>query len=188
MLFMTIYAILGSIVASFKIRFINESGVSILLGIILSIVLYYEWQITIPLKSFHFLYFFVPPIILAEGFNIRKKHLMSTLSYTIVYGYIGTMLNFFILYSLLSLVNDNESLMKIDLDNEENSGIEIGHISKLSIFEILLMAASLSSKDSFSSTLMIDHHAVPILHSMVFGEGIVNDAAALCLFETIHES
>ena len=39
--------------------------------------------------------------------------------------------------------------------------------------------------DSFASTVIIDHHHLMDLHSIVFGEGILNDATSLALFQTI---
>ena len=72
--------------------------------------------------------------------------------------------------------------MVLDYVNDESDVYSI----KLTLYEIVCMASSLSSKDSFAATLMIDHHAVPILHSLVFGEGIINDATSLVIFEAAH--
>ena len=71
------------------------------------------------MKDFEFLYYFVPPIIFAEGFNIRKKYLMKNIGYSFIYGYIGTLLNFLIIGALLVAVNENEDLMVIDFDPDD---------------------------------------------------------------------
>jgi len=82
----------------------------------------------------------------------------------------------------MMLVNENASLMVLDyVDNRSEE-----HYIKFNLYEIVCMASSLSSKDSFAATLMIDHHALPILHSLVFGEGIINDATSLVIFEIVH--
>ena len=87
------------------------------------------------------------------------------------------------LCGFLILVNENESVMVLDyVDNKSEM-----HSDKFSLREITCMASSLSSKDSFAATLMIDHHAVPLLHSLVFGEGIFNDATSLVIFNAAHE-
>ena len=113
---------------------------------------------------------------------------MKNIGYSFIYGYIGTLLNFLIIGALLVVVNENEDLMVIDFDPDDQTGKSVGEKVKFTLYEILLMAGSLSSKDSFAATLMIDHHAVPILHSLVFGEGIINDAISLSIFEVVHQN
>lgn len=54
----------------------------------------------------------------------------------------------------------------------------------LSTKEIILFSSALSSKDSFLAATMIDHHAYPTLFHVVFGEGVMNDATSLVLFES----
>ena len=87
------------------------------------------------------------------------------------------------------LVNEKASLMVLDYVENESEDVNESevHSIKFNMFEIICMAASLSSKDSFAATLMIDHHAVPLLHSLVFGEGIFNDATSLVIFEISHK-
>lgn len=40
-------------------------------------------------------------------------------------------------------------------------------------------------KDSFIGPSMIDHHYYSNLHYIIFGEGIINDAVSLSLFNTL---
>lgn len=77
------------------------------------------------MTDFHFIYFFVPPIILAEGFNLRKQHLISNIGYSFVYGYVGTTINFLLLYALLSYVNNDDYIMTIDYDPTPGHGFEV---------------------------------------------------------------
>ena len=81
------------------------------------------------------------------------------------------------------LVNQNASIMNLDYVDPESEM----HSIKFNLYEISCIASSLSSKDSFAATLIIDHHAVPLLHSLVFGEGIFNDATSLVIFEISHK-
>ena len=60
-----------------------------------------------------------------------------------------------------------------------------GNNFKLSVYECFLLSSALSSKDSFTASLMIDHHMLGDLHSIVFGEGLVNDSTALTLFSAL---
>ena len=73
---MFLYAIIASACARYRFRYINNSGIAILIGIGLSAILKYGFHTTLDLDSFIFLFFLVPPIIFAEGYNMRKKHLI----------------------------------------------------------------------------------------------------------------
>jgi sodium/hydrogen exchanger-like protein 6/7 len=53
--------------------------------------------------------------------------------------------------------------------------------------ELILFCAALSSKDSFLASTMVDHHANPMLFHIIFGEGIMNDATSLVLFESLQD-
>lgn len=44
----------------------------------------------------------------------------------------------------------------------------------LSFSETMLMSSALSSKDSFVASSMISHHHYANLHSVIFGEGLLN--------------
>ena len=41
----------------------------------------------------------------------------------------------------------------------------------------------MSCKDTFMASSLLDHHILPNLHSILFGEGIMNDAISLALFQ-----
>ena len=47
------------------------------------------------------------------------------------------------------------------------------------------MAATLTATDTVSVLNIIKERDFPRLHSIIFGEGIINDAVALLLFKTI---
>ena len=97
---------------------------------------------------------------------MTKRRFFKNLIYIIFYGVIGTFLNFMLLTTMNYVMRKN-------------------HIFELSVNEICLFAAALSSKDSFTASIMIDHHHESDLHSIVFGEGIMNDSTALTLFGAI---
>ena len=73
--------------------------------------------------------------------------------------------------------------MRINITNEdEQADLQEGQVTKLSTYEVYLLSAALCSKDSFAAPIMVDHHKLSSLHSLVFGEGIINDATSLALF------
>ena len=50
----------------------------------------------------------------------------------------------------------------------------------------LLLAATLTATDTVSVLNILKERKYPKLHSIIFGEGIFNDAIAILLFKTIH--
>ena len=52
----------------------------------------------------------------------------------------------------------------------------------LTISEILLFSATLCASDAVAALTMIKYEESPRLFSVIFGEGIVNDAVAIILF------
>ena len=55
----------------------------------------------------------------------------------------------------------------------------------LSTAEILLMSSLLCSTDVIAAISMVKYEEQPTLFSLLFGEGIVNDAVAIILFNTV---
>ena len=55
----------------------------------------------------------------------------------------------------------------------------------LEISEILLMSSLLCSTDVIAAISMVKYEEQPTLFSLLFGEGIVNDAVAIILFNTV---
>ena len=56
---------------------------------------------------------------------------------------------------------------------------------KLETSEILLMSSLLCSTDVIAAISMVKYEEQPTLFSLLFGEGIVNDAVAIILFNTV---
>ena len=56
---------------------------------------------------------------------------------------------------------------------------------ELSIQEILLMCSLFSSSDVVAAVSIVKYELQPKLYSLVFGEGITNDAVSIILFNTV---
>jgi len=58
-------------------------------------------------------------------------------------------------------------------------------VLELSTFEVLVMCSLLCSNDVFAAISLIKPDKKPKLYSLIFGEGITNDAVSIILFNTI---
>ncbi len=60
-----------------------------------------------------------------------------------------------------------------------------GKLFKLSIKEILLFSSVISATDTVAAFTFIKEEDDPKLFSLLFGEGIINDAVSIVLFKII---
>ena len=56
---------------------------------------------------------------------------------------------------------------------------------KLEFLECLVISSLLCSSDVIAAISIVKYEEQPKLFSIIFGEGIVNDAIALILFQTV---
>jgi len=66
--------------------------VAVLLGIGLSIILFYSFDIIVGIEHDLFFYYFLPPIILAEGYNMKKEKFFKYLHLILIFGIMGTII------------------------------------------------------------------------------------------------
>lgn len=125
-----------------------------------------------------FFYGLLPQIIFEGGYNLKKSRLFQNFSYISIYGVLGTLVSFFVVLGLTKLINDWGWVRKFD---------DISVVVVLSMKNILLYSATICATDSVAALTMIKPDKYPKLFSIVFGEGMVNDAVAIILFRSVAE-
>ena len=123
-----------------------------------------------------FFYGLLPQIIFEGGYNLKKSRLFQNFSYISIYGLLGTMVSFFVILGLTKLINDWGWVRKFD---------DLSIVVVLSMKNILLYSATICATDSVAALTMIKPDKFPKLFSIVFGEGMVNDAVAIILFRSV---
>lgn len=53
-----------------------------------------------------FFYFLLPPIVFAEGYNLKKRKFFQNFPYIIIFGVLGTLATFGLILGLSDLVNE----------------------------------------------------------------------------------
>lgn len=187
---MSIFNISSAYFVRKNIHSLHETTIALLLGILLGIIAFY-WKNTIfKLDETMFFYILLPPIIFAEGFNIQKEKFFRIFGYALLYGALGTSLNFIIISICNNYLNNTDQIIITHDIGEDN----IGYVIKFDYYYILLLSTVLSAKDSFTISTMIEHHKYffliiffrrPKLHDIIFGEGIFNDSTTLIIFNII---
>ncbi|KAK7363634.1 hypothetical protein VNO77_05784 [Canavalia gladiata] len=152
-------------------RWINESITALLIGLCTGVII----LLTTGGKSSHILVFsedlffiyLLPPIIFNAGFQVKKKQFFRNFMTIMLFGAVGTLISFCII-SLGAI----HFFQKLD-------------IGSLKIGDYLAIGAIFSATDSVCTLQVLNQDETPLLYSLVFGEGVVNDATSVVLFKAI---
>ncbi|GAA0157501.1 secondary carrier transporter [Lithospermum erythrorhizon] len=114
-----------------------------------------------------FFIYLLPPIIFNAGFQVKKKQFFRNFMTIMLFAAVGTMISFTII-----------SLGAIEIFKGMNIGsLELG--------DFLAIGAIFSATDSVCTLQVLHQDETPLLYSLVFGEGVVNDATSVVLFNAV---
>jgi NhaP-type Na+/H+ or K+/H+ antiporter len=77
-----------------KINFIHQTGISILLGLFFGFIIWISTDKTLEFEGEVFFYYILPPIIFAAGYNMKRRRFMRNLGYISLFGILGTLFSF----------------------------------------------------------------------------------------------
>ncbi|KAI3459307.1 hypothetical protein Pfo_015970 [Paulownia fortunei] len=151
-------------------RWMNESITALIIGIGTGVLI----LLTSGGKSSHLLVFsedlffiyLLPPIIFNAGFQVKKKQFFRNFMTIMLFGAVGTLISFIII-----------SLGAIAFFQKMGVGLAIG--------DYLAIGAIFAATDSVCTLQVLSQDETPLLYSLVFGEGVVNDATSVVLFNAV---
>ncbi|KAF5203588.1 Sodium/hydrogen exchanger [Thalictrum thalictroides] len=154
-----------------KSRWLNESTVTVLIGCAIgTIILFWSKGTNSHILRFNeelFFIYLLPPIIFNAGFKVKKKQFFRNFSTIVLFGVFGCFLSSGIIaagsWLLLPLVG----------------------FTGLKTREYFALGAIFSSTDTVSTLQVLNANETPLLYSLVFGEGVVNDATSVVLLKAI---
>ncbi|CAA7399953.1 unnamed protein product [Spirodela intermedia] len=154
-------------------RWMNESITALLIGLatgglILLSTKGKSSRILVFSEDIFFIYL-LPPIIFNAGFQVKKKQFFRNFMTIMLFGAIGTLISFTII-SIGAIVFFN----KMNIDN-------------LDVTDFLAIGAIFAATDSVCTLQVLNQDETPLLYSLVFGEGVVNDATSVVLFNAIQK-
>ncbi|KAI4345487.1 hypothetical protein L6164_012608 [Bauhinia variegata] len=152
-------------------RWINESITALVIGICTGFFILLTTggkssRILVFSEDLFFIYL-LPPIIFNAGFQVKKKQFFRNFMTIILFGAVGTLISFGII-SLGAI----HFFQKLD-------------IGSLKIGDYLALGAIFSATDSVCTLQVLNQDETPLLYSLVFGEGVVNDATSVVLLKAI---
>lgn len=153
-------------------RWMNESITALIIGVgtgvlILAISGGRSSHLFVFSEDLFFIYL-LPPIIFNAGFQVKKKQFFRNFATIMMFGAVGTLVSFTII-----------SLGAIAIFERMNLGLVIG--------DYLAIGAIFAATDSVCTLQVLCQDETPLLYSLVFGEGVVNDATSVVLFNAIQD-
>ena len=179
----------GPIFQKYNFHMIHKSGVTILLGIIVTLVSKLIFQTkeseeAIKFDAEIFFNIILPPIIFAAGYNIIKNKFLKYFLYIFLFGIIGTIFNIFLI-TLMTYTANNLEVFQLTYSTKVN--INEVNIISFSTKEILLFAILISSSDAIASLSFFDSENESKMHSIIVGEGMLNDSVCILLYNIINQ-
>ncbi|KAL4484481.1 hypothetical protein ABPG74_019658 [Tetrahymena malaccensis] len=167
------YVSFQAVIEHKKIHLIHETGFGMLIGLLIGVFFkYFSNKISFSGESFFEI--ILPPIIFAAGYNLKKKKFFENFFYISLFAVIGTLINFFI--TLFITKGFEEAGLIVDLTNQNVD---------LSNKDLLYFSATMCASDAIAALTLINSTVYPKLFSIVFGEGLLNDAVAIILFKSV---
>ncbi|GAB4846065.1 Sodium/hydrogen exchanger 4 [Ancistrocladus abbreviatus] len=154
-------------------RWVNESITAILIGCATGMIILFISKG----KSSHILRFdeelfficLLPPIIFNAGFQVKKKQFFQNFLTIMLLGVIGVFIS-----SSIIAAGSWWLFPKIGFQG-------------LTAKDYLAVGAIFSSTDTVCTLQVLRQDETPLLYSLVFGEGVVNDATSVVLFNAIQK-
>ena len=225
---LVLYVIAAPVFEKIHFHYMHESGMVMLLGIIITLLI----KIFSPSSDFTnslafsdkiFFTYILPLIIFGAGYNLKRRSFFKYFMYIFLLGVIGTLIAFlwvapvtflfnkFQRFMLSSSKYDYDSLVKyggipIDKNTRErliypfnetyikNNNFNNTNFPNLkdnpilldmSILDALKFAAVISATDAVAALTFIHEDSEPKLFSILFGEGVVNDAVCIVIYDII---
>jgi len=163
-----LYQLISHLIEVSGFPYLHESGAAILLGAFSGGIIFLIEQEAITFSESIFFYYILPPIIFAAGFTLKQKNFFRNIGYIVLFGLTGTLLSFIVLTMFIMFYNSNGIL------NKEH---------ELTTIECMLLACVLSATDTVAAMTIVKPKYYPVLNSVLFGEGVVNDAISILLFK-----
>ncbi|KRX00822.1 hypothetical protein PPERSA_02001 [Pseudocohnilembus persalinus] len=164
-----------------KITFIHITGLGLIIGFVVGLIfnLITKGEYAEDTSAFDsniFFYVILPPIIYAGGYGLDTRRFTYGFYYTLVYGVLGTVVSFGVTAVVTFIFDDLEFV-------KTTEGVQVRLLNS----DILLFSACMSSTDAIAALTMIDPNKYPKLFSVIFGEGMVNDAVSIVIYLAVFD-
>ncbi|CAD8172043.1 unnamed protein product [Paramecium octaurelia] len=169
-------AILQTYCEHHHISVMREASVPILFGLFFGLITFMGYFSSGKyFDSRIFSFALLPIIVFKEGYCLNKQHFMKNYFYVLIYGIFGTIVQFLISFGLTQSLVSSSIFWSPPSDQTQDN---------YSFFATMFFSACITSKDSAVSLSVLEFEHAPKLHSIIFGEQIINDVIVFALSST----
>ncbi|EIE24491.1 hypothetical protein COCSUDRAFT_46826 [Coccomyxa subellipsoidea C-169] len=173
-LLMVLWSAIGHQIAS-RTKYLGEWSAACILGLLTGLVIlimqrYMSADVVHQLLTFNpadFFTYLLPPIIFYAGLSVKKKQFFRNFATIASFGIFGT----YIAFALIALVLYGLAQLPNVLDLSDS----------------LALGVIFAATDSVAVLQVLRPDRAPLLYSLVFGEGVINDATAVALLRAVQE-
>lgn len=101
----------------------------------------------------------LPAMIFSGGYNLKKREFFKNIKFILIYGLVGTLVSFFVIFGLTYLVNSQDIIYIFGTDQN----------LVLSTALIIKFSATICATDSVAALTLIKPAQHPKLFSVIFG-------------------
>ena len=211
-----IYTVAAPIFEKIHFHYMHESGLCMIIGVIVSLIAIFFDPHTNFTKSINFsgevfFTFVLPPIIFSAGYNLHRASFFKYFIYILSFGVFGTIMSFLWVAPLSLLFNyfncfylpipsENDQINILEktnatilasfasniTNNSDNMDNTVSYVH-FSTAELLLFASVISATDTIAALTFIHEDTEPKLFAILFGEGVVNDAVCIVLYRILRQ-
>ncbi|KAK1430809.1 hypothetical protein QVD17_13837 [Tagetes erecta] len=152
-------------------RWMNESITALVIGLCTGVVILLvsggtSSHLLVFSEDLFFIYL-LPPIIFNAGFQVKKKQFFRNFMTIVLFGAVGTVISFTIIAFAATKIFQRMNIPTLELG------------------DYLAIGAIFSATDSVCTLQVLNQDQTPLLYSLVFGEGVVNDATSIVIFNAV---
>jgi len=187
-----VYITIGSYMEVKQFKFGHETGAIIIFGMGFSAIITFikfDWLDLFEFNRSLFFEVFLPLIIFATAFNMRRKKFFENITNVAKFGVFGTLITF-IFYSALTYIffyvyEQNGGLQAKYYFTSEGEEPKAPITFELNLIKVMYVCSIFCSSDIIAAVTLVKFDDQPKLFSIILGEGLFNDAVAIIFYQTM---
>ena len=187
-LLLVCYIISGSLLRKLRIKIIKASGVVMIVGIFITLLIKVLNPSSNFFKGFNFnrsffFTFILPMVIFNSAYNTKLESILKYFRFILLFSISGTIFSCIFIVLITYIFNSN-NFFTTNVTSEDGNTINIVPVN-LSFSEIIQFSVAISATDSVTALTFLMEDNEPKLNAISLGDSILNNAVVISIFTSI---